>query len=98
MPAVKSSGWPRSTLHGSAPHKGDIGADGPTRTGPGARHPGSGREQVGRAAKIARSWPPTSTSSTIRAAARVGRFSYAIRQVVAEAKKVEATGRTGAAT
>ncbi len=36
----------------------------------------------------------TSTSSTIRAAARVGRFSYAIRQVVAEAKKVEATGRT----
>jgi len=37
----------------------------------------------------------TSTaSSAIRAAARVGRFSYAIRQVVAEAKKVEATGRT----
>ena len=32
--------------------------------------------------------------STIRAAARVGRFSYAIRQVVAEAKKVEATGRS----
>ena len=30
----------------------------------------------------------------IRAAARVGRFSYAIRQVVAEAKKVEATGRS----
>ena len=36
--------------------------------------------------------PPTSTT-TIRPAARVGRFSYAIRQVVAEAKKVEATGR-----
>ena len=31
--------------------------------------------------------------TTIRPAARVGRFSYAIRQVVAEAKKVEATGR-----
>lgn len=40
--------------------------------------------------------PTTSTSagSSIRAAARVGRFSYAIRQVVAEARKVEATGRT----
>jgi alanine-synthesizing transaminase len=36
----------------------------------------------------------TSMSSTIHAAARVGRFSYAIRQVVAEAKKVEATGRS----
>jgi alanine-synthesizing transaminase len=36
----------------------------------------------------------TSTSQAIRAAARVGRFSYAIRQVVAEAKKVEATGKT----
>ncbi len=36
----------------------------------------------------------TTTSSAIRAAARVGRFSYAIRQVVAEAKKVEATGRS----
>jgi alanine-synthesizing transaminase len=36
--------------------------------------------------------PPTSTT-TIRPAARVGRFSYAIRQVVAEAKKVEAAGR-----
>jgi alanine-synthesizing transaminase len=36
----------------------------------------------------------TSTSSAIRAAARVGRFSYAIRQVVAEARKVEATGKT----
>jgi alanine-synthesizing transaminase len=35
----------------------------------------------------------TSTSSAIRAAARVGRFSYAIRQVVAEARKVEATGK-----
>ena len=35
----------------------------------------------------------STTSSAIRAAARVGRFSYAIRQVVAEAKKVEATGR-----
>jgi alanine-synthesizing transaminase len=35
----------------------------------------------------------TSTTSAIRTAARVGRFSYAIRQVVAEAKKVEATGR-----
>ena len=38
--------------------------------------------------------PTTSTSPAIRAAARVGRFSYAIRQVVAEAKKVEATGKT----
>jgi alanine-synthesizing transaminase len=36
----------------------------------------------------------TPTGSAIRAAARVGRFTYAIRQVVAEAKKVEATGRT----
>jgi alanine-synthesizing transaminase len=36
----------------------------------------------------------TPASSAIRTAARVGRFSYAIRQVVAEAKKVEATGRT----
>ena len=36
----------------------------------------------------------TPTTSSIRAAARVGRFSYAIRQVVAEAKKVEATGMT----
>lgn len=38
--------------------------------------------------------PSASTGSAIRPAARVGRFSYAIRQVVAEAKKVEATGRT----
>jgi alanine-synthesizing transaminase len=38
--------------------------------------------------------PTTSMHSTIRAAARVGRFSYAIRQVVAEARKVEATGRS----
>jgi len=37
--------------------------------------------------------PSASTGSAIRPAARVGRFSYAIRQVVAEAKKVEATGR-----
>jgi alanine-synthesizing transaminase len=36
----------------------------------------------------------STTGSAIRAAKRVGRFSYAIRQVVAEAKKVEATGRT----
>ena len=36
----------------------------------------------------------TTSIASIRAAARVGRFSYAIRQVVAEAKKVEATGRT----
>jgi alanine-synthesizing transaminase len=35
----------------------------------------------------------STTSSAIRPAARVGRFSYAIRQVVAEARKVEATGR-----
>ena len=33
------------------------------------------------------------TGTTIRPAARVGGFSYAIRNVVAEAKKVEATGR-----
>ncbi len=38
--------------------------------------------------------PSASTGSAIRPAARVGRFSYAIRQVVAEARKVEATGRT----
>jgi alanine-synthesizing transaminase len=37
---------------------------------------------------------PTSAAASIRPAARVGRFSYAIRQVVAEARKVEATGRT----
>jgi alanine-synthesizing transaminase len=37
---------------------------------------------------------PTSANTAIRAAARVGRFSYAIRQVVAEARKVEATGKT----
>jgi alanine-synthesizing transaminase len=36
----------------------------------------------------------TSMNPAIRAAARVGRFSYAIRQVVAEARKVEATGRS----
>ena len=36
---------------------------------------------------------PLTSMTTIRPAARVGRFSYAIRQVVAEAKKVEATGR-----
>jgi alanine-synthesizing transaminase len=36
--------------------------------------------------------PPV--ASSIRAAQRVHRFTYAIRQVVAEAKKVEATGRT----
>ncbi len=34
----------------------------------------------------------TRATAPIRAAARVGRFSYAIRQVVVEAKKVEATG------
>ena len=36
----------------------------------------------------------TQVSSSIRAAQRVHRFTYAIRQVVAEAKKVEATGRS----
>lgn len=35
----------------------------------------------------------TQASTSIRAAQRVHRFTYAIRQVVAEAKKVEATGR-----
>lgn len=35
----------------------------------------------------------TPATSSIRAAQRVHRFTYAIRQVVAEAKKVEATGR-----
>jgi alanine-synthesizing transaminase len=34
------------------------------------------------------------TGTTIRPAARVGRFTYAIRNVVAEARKVEAAGRT----
>ncbi len=36
----------------------------------------------------------TPASTSIRAAQRVSRFSYAIRQVVVEAKKVEATGRS----
>lgn len=36
----------------------------------------------------------TTTTTSIRAASRVHRFTYAIRQVVAEAKKVEATGMT----
>jgi alanine-synthesizing transaminase len=36
----------------------------------------------------------STTGSAVRAAKRVGRFTYAIRQVVAEAKRVEATGRT----
>ena len=36
----------------------------------------------------------TPVSTSIRAAKRVSRFTYAIRQVVAEAKKVEATGQT----
>jgi alanine-synthesizing transaminase len=36
---------------------------------------------------------PTGTGTTIRAAARVRGFSYAIRNVVAEARKVEAAGR-----
>jgi len=35
---------------------------------------------------------PTEPLSSIRAAARVHRFTYAIRQVLAEARKVEATG------
>ena len=35
----------------------------------------------------------TSVSASIRAATRVSRFTYAIRQVVAEARKVEATGK-----
>ena len=35
----------------------------------------------------------STVSTSIRAAARVHRFTYAIRQVVAEAKKVEATGK-----
>jgi alanine-synthesizing transaminase len=36
----------------------------------------------------------TPVSTSIHAAQRVSRFTYAIRQVVAEAKKVEAAGRT----
>ena len=36
----------------------------------------------------------TPVSTSIRPAQRVSRFSYAIRQVVVEAKKVEATGRS----
>jgi alanine-synthesizing transaminase len=36
----------------------------------------------------------TQVTTSIRAAARVHRFTYAIRQVVAEARKVEAAGRT----
>ena len=36
----------------------------------------------------------TEAATSIRAAQRVHRFTYAIRQVVAEAKKVEAAGRT----
>ena len=37
---------------------------------------------------------PTHTSQAIRTARRVDRFTYAIRQVVAEAKKVEQAGTT----
>jgi alanine-synthesizing transaminase len=37
---------------------------------------------------------PTHTSQAFRTAKRVDRFTYAIRQVVAEAKKVEQAGRT----
>lgn len=36
---------------------------------------------------------PAASTAPIRTARRVDRFTYAIRQVVAEAKKVEATGR-----
>src|SRR5918997_840198 len=36
---------------------------------------------------------PSSTSTSIRTAARVDRFSYAIRNIVAEARKVEAAGK-----
>src|SRR5918998_594214 len=36
----------------------------------------------------------SSTSTSIRTAARVDRFTYAIRNIVAEARKVEAAGRT----
>jgi alanine-synthesizing transaminase len=36
----------------------------------------------------------TATASAIRTAQRVDRFTYAIRNIVAEAKKVEATGKT----
>jgi alanine-synthesizing transaminase len=35
---------------------------------------------------------PSTTSTSIRTAARVDRFTYAIRNIVAEARKVEATG------
>ncbi len=45
------------------------------------------------AVKIARVMT-SMVSASIRPAQRVSRFSYAIRQVVVEAKKVEATGRT----
>ena len=45
------------------------------------------------AVKIGRVMTPM-VSASIRPAQRVSRFSYAIRQVVVEAKKVEATGRT----
>jgi alanine-synthesizing transaminase len=37
---------------------------------------------------------PAPVSSSIRVSARIGGFVYAIRNVVAEARKVEATGRT----
>ncbi|MCA1586890.1 MAG: aminotransferase class I/II-fold pyridoxal phosphate-dependent enzyme [Acidobacteria bacterium] len=37
---------------------------------------------------------PTGIPTTIRTARRVDRFTYAIRNIVAEARKVEATGRT----
>src|SRR5215203_2706245 len=36
----------------------------------------------------------SATASVIRTAKRVDRFTYAIRNIVAEAKKVEATGKT----
>src|SRR5688572_31637350 len=37
---------------------------------------------------------PIFTASAIRTAQRVDRFTYAIRNIVAEAKKVEAAGKT----
>ena len=36
---------------------------------------------------------PTQSSRSVRVAERVNRFSYAIRNIVAEARKVEAAGR-----
>ena len=37
---------------------------------------------------------PTRTANTIPVASRISGFAYAIRNIVAEAKKVEASGRT----